>query len=237
MGTDSRARASFGSWSQIARRIRRWFVLREPRPDAAAAIDVHHGQDHVLDLRRDLDRISEEGPDHPAELLDGHPGETRRCQPFLRRRPVHRVAWRAQSAVHEDRPADEPRMTRGELEGHRRSPRVTGHDGSSEAGRPEDRERIGDDRLDAVAAGRLRGRPVSSRVERHHPEAPGEAGDHQVPDPLRRRESVVEEDPRRGRGGAVVHANREAHPARTGHLDLSHARSRTAASGILGRAW
>ena len=236
MGTDSRARAASGSSSQIAPEDPEVVRPGEPRPDAAAAIDVHHGQDDVFDLRRDLDRPAEEGSDHPAELLDRHPGEPRRRQLLLHGRPVHRLAERAEPAVHEDRRADRTRMACGELEGHRRAPRMTRHDRPSEAGRPDDRERVGDDRLDAVAAGRLRGQAVAARVERDHPETAGEAGEHQVPDPLGGRESVVEEEPRRGRGGAVVHANREAHPARARHLDLSHARSRTAASAILGRA-
>ncbi len=95
------------------------------------------------------------------------------------------VAERADAAVHEDRAADGSRMPRGELERHHRSPRMTGHEGPAEPGRAEDGERIRDDRVEAVAARRLRGEPVSASVVRHHPEVPEQVRHHQIPDPLR----------------------------------------------------
>ena len=174
------------------------------RLDPSVAIDVHHRDHDLLDLRRDLDRFAEERPDHPAELLDGHAGEMRWSQPLLRGRPVHLSAERADAAVHEHGAPDHTGPSSRELERHRRAPRVTDDDRSPEGRRPDDGTSVGHDRVEAVPARGLRGQAVPTRVVRDDPEAAGQAGKHQIPNPLRRGEAMKEEETgRRGRGGVV----------------------------------
>ena len=184
---------------------------------------MHHGQDDLLDLRRDLDRAPRNVRIIPRNSLDRHPGQARRRQLLLHRGPVHRPAERVEATVDEHRPHDGTRMTSGELEGDRCAPGMPHDGGPAEPGGAEHGDRVGDDRVESVAARRFRGEPMSASVVRHHAERAGQTRERQVPDPLRRGESMVEQEPRRGGGRRVVDAHGEPDPTVSPDVDVLHA--------------
>ena len=102
---------------------------RQPGPDPTSAVDVHHREDDLLDLRSDLDRIAEERAHHETELVHGHARQVRRGQLPLHRRPVFPLAEGADATVHEHRATDRARVTSRELERDHRPPRVPGDEG------------------------------------------------------------------------------------------------------------
>ena len=137
------------------------------------------------------------------------PGEVRGREPLLRRRPVELVAHAEQAAVDEHGAGDRPGVTGRQLERHHRAPRVADHDRAAERRPARDGQRVGRDVVEAVATVRLRTQAMPTRVERHHAEPSGETGHDPVPDALRRRQAVVQQQAGsigRGRG---VHPHRQ----------------------------
>src|SRR5688500_15662819 len=111
-------------------------------------------------------------------------------------------------------------MASGELERDHRSPRVPGEEGPAQSRRTDDGARIGHDRIEAVPARGLRGQAVPTGVVRDDPEAADQARHHQIPDPLRGGEPVVEEEGRRRGRGTFVDANGEPDPTVSADVHL-----------------
>ncbi len=165
----------------------------QPRRDRAVVAQAHHREHLGLDVGGDVDGVGQERAHHPTELFDRHTREVRGREPLLRRGPVELVAHAKHAAVDEHGAGDRPGVTGRQLERHHRAPGVTDHDRAVERRPARDGQRVGRDVVEAVASVRLRTQAMPTRVERHHAEPSGERGHDPVPDALRRRQAMVQQ--------------------------------------------
>ena len=190
------------------------------RRDRAVGTHPHQGEHDVLHGRRDLERVAPVRPHHAPERLDGRPGDVRGRQTLLHLGPRHLAAERSDAPVDEVDPGERSRAPDRGLERDHRSPRMPGdhHRATSDARRSRDGGQVSRRRREAVPGGRLRAPAVATRVERDDAEPTGEAGQHEVPDVLRRREAVVHDQGAARVVGTVHDAGREPHAALARHL-------------------